>query len=351
MYMPLKIIQEGASLLLLQKPDRLYDSIMTVCSKHKIVATIALLAMLLPMSGCGLIFDDLQPCPDEDVHIEFDWGLVDHPEFYMPEGMTVLCYPTDGGDYWKFEVSVESGTINLPYNSYNILALNNDTRTINHYFEQTYNGALVFTQGISVIEATFRATDGAEPPHPDYTQPIRREADMMYVADQGDTIYDVDEDNRTITLYPQQFTPNYNIIVDNIGNLKSISTASFALSGLSGAKYLVNGHGIETPVTFPGNLAVSGEAQLTGNVVTFGPTTLPHKNILCIYVWLRNGEKFVYMYDVTDQIDSSPDPMNLTIRVGGFDLPDMPEIPDSGNAGNINLGIDNWVTVDVDLSN
>lgn len=308
-----------------------------------------MLATLLSTSGCSLIYDDLPPCPEENVHIDFNWSEVGDPTFFEPDGMTVLCYPTDGSDYWKYEINASGGEVDLPYNSYNILALNNDTRTINHIYEQSYNGALVYTQGTTVTASLFREQNAAEPPHPDYVQPIRQEADMMYVADHGDTIHHVHEDNRHISLYPRQFTPNYKIIVDSVKNLQGLSTAAFALSGLSGAKYLVDGLRIETPVTFPGTLAVSGAQQLTGNVVTFGPTTLPHKNILCIYIWLRNGDKYVYKYDVTEQIDRNPDPMNLTIRVKGFTLP---IIPDTGNnVGNINIGIDNWITVDIELSN
>lgn len=306
-------------------------------------------ATLLMASGCGLIFDDLPPCPEQRVRIDFNWDYAGNPSFYPPDGMTVLCYPVDGEDYWRYELPTEGGEVTLPYNSYNIVALNNDTRNINHINEQTYGGAMVYTQATTVTASLFREQNAAEPPHPDQVQPIRREADMMYVADHGDTIHHIQDEDLLLTLYPRQFTPNYQIIVDSVENLQALSTAAFALSGLSGAKYIADGQRIGTPVTFPGTLAVSGDRQLSGNVVTFGPTSVPHKNILCIYIWLRNGEKYVYMYDVTDQIDSSPDQMNLTVRVGGFTLPN---IPDSGNnVGNLNVGIDNWITVDIELEN
>lgn len=322
---------------------------MTLPLKHRFILFASSLAMLSTASGCDLIYEDLPLCPEEQLQLVFNWSEVGDPTFIPPEGMTTLYYPTDGSDYWRYETDPDSAKIDLPYNAYNILAMNNDTRSINHFDIESYNGALVFTLGSTIIETVFRVKDGAEPPHPDVSQPLRQQADMMYVADHGDTIHDIHDNNLRVTLYPRQFTPNYKVIVDSIGNLGSISVASFALSGLAGAKYLVTGERIETPVTLPGNLAVSGPQQLSGNVVSFGPSPGSYKNFLCIYVWLRNGEKFVYMFDVTDQIASSPDQMNLTIRVGGFSLPDIPS--GGGNIGNINIGIDNWINVDIDLNN
>ena len=40
--------------------------------------------------------------------------------------------------------------------------------------------------------------------------------------------------------------------------------------------------------------------------------------------------------------------MNLTIRVGGIDLP---EIENEGDMGNIQVGVDNWDTIDIELTN
>ena len=44
-------------------------------------------------------------------------------------------------------------------------------------------------------------------------------------------------------------------------------------------------------------------------------------NILTLYVWLNDGKKLRYDFDVTKQARNAKDPMNVSLIVGGIELP------------------------------
>lgn len=104
---------------------------------------------------------------------------------------------------------------------------------------------------------------------------------------------------------------------------------------------------MDVPVTMPSTMSVN-EDKITGNMFCFGPATdaLPHT--LSIYVWLADGQKQVYAYDVSDIVNNNPDSLMLTIRVSGLRLPDVKPDPDGGG---MDVDIDNWTVENIELTN
>lgn len=104
---------------------------------------------------------------------------------------------------------------------------------------------------------------------------------------------------------------------------------------------------MDVPVTMPSAMSVSGDI-ITGNMFCFGPTAAEMPHTLSIYVWLADGQKQVYTYDVSDIVNSNADSLMLTIRVSGLTLPDVKPDPDGGG---MDVDIDNWTVENIELTN
>lgn len=318
---------------------------------HKIAHT--LLTFIIPtvmaacvlFSSCGLIYEYPGPCEEDSVDVIYNWDEIELDDFIMPEGMTTLFYPTDGSDYWRYELTPYGNNVEIPFGSYSVVGINNDTRNVIFRNEKSLNDYLAYSVEGKVIQYASGRKESEEPPAAD--EPVRSQPDMIYVA-APQSPFAVDSEHSTIMLYPKQFTPQYTVIVDDISNPGSIATATMSISSMSGGKYVRSGERMPEKVTIPGRLGIQGQGQLSGYLVNFGPSTSAGKNILTVYLWLRDNSKLMYRFDVTDQIQPHADALNLIIRVAGINLPEVGGNPD---VGNMDVDVDGWVQEDIDISN
>ncbi|MDE5918744.1 MAG: hypothetical protein K2H05_04450, partial [Duncaniella sp.] len=106
----------------------------------------------------------------------------------------------------------------------------------------------------------------------------------------------------------------------------------------------------EVPVILPGSVSPESENSISGVMLTFGRAPSVANNTLRLYLWLTDGEKKVYEWDVAEQIVSAPNQRQLTITVGGITLPDLtPVQPPEGDEG-MKVDVDNWEVIDIELS-
>ena len=58
-----------------------------------------------------------------------------------------------------------------------------------------------------------------------------------------------------------------------------------------------------------------------------------------------------YTFDVTDQVNKAPDPRNVSVKVYGLKLPEIPDAPPAPpqGEGGISIDIDSWDTYHYDL--
>ena len=69
--------------------------------------------------------------------------------------------------------------------------------------------------------------------------------------------------------------------------------------------------------------------------------TVPHK--LVLYAWLKDGSKYYYTFDVTDQVDEAPEKRRVHIVIDGLTLPE----PITG--GDMEVGVDDWIVVNEEI--
>lgn len=293
--------------------------------------------------GCG-IRDDLKPCEGK-VRVEYDWSRLGYYSFTMPEGMTSLFYPDTGADYWRFETPCQGGLVTPPSGQCRVAALNNDTRSVVWRGFASADSLYAYTMPGEILSTVAAQYRGAAPPRIS-PEPMRQVPDPVFVADTTEYVTDGMVET-VLKLVPRQFTPLYTIIVEDVENIGSVATCSASLSGLAAGKYLVSNRRIDVPVTMPSAMSVSG-SMLVGNMFCFGPASTEKMHTLSIYVWLADGKKQVYTYDVSDIVNGSADSLMLTIRVSGLKLPDVK--PDPGGGG-MDVDIDNWTVENIELTN
>ncbi len=99
-------------------------------------------------------------------------------------------------------------------------------------------------------------------------------------------------------------------------------------------------------VTMPFTLAISDDnTELRGQFLTFGECPNNKANhILTIYLFLSDGSKWYYSFDVTDQVRNAPDPRHVNIVVSGLVLP-RPLQSDAG----LHPEVNDWQTETVDI--
>ena len=64
--------------------------------------------------------------------------------------------------------------------------------------------------------------------------------------------------------------------------------------------------------------------------------------MLSLYVWLADGRKFCYGFDVSGQTRAAADPLNVDIVVSGLELPEPV-------GGGFDVSVDGWVTTIINI--
>ena len=306
-------------------------------------------SLLIPIAMCFFpgcrhkdIIEDIGQSGFPLVVVEYDW---ENHEIFRPDGMANLFYSTheSSQSYWRSDFRPSGGSLRLPADQYNVIAFNNDTENI--VFSDIDNFDK-FTLSTSEIDTSSIPDD--QLPFPSqklYHQPDRIWAALLNNIDIKDS-----SNFQTIKISPRRITREYHIEMTGIENLESALRYYALISDLSPAFKM-------SSLTQTGKAATVGnfmqpidDTAISTTITNFGPNKDSHQQRLAIYMWLADGARKVYMYDVTDQIREAPDSMNLVIRVKG---PSLPQItPGEGGAaggGGLDVGVDNWDFIDIEL--
>ena len=307
--------------------------------RRKKIIHYAMTALLwFAVSSC--IFEDEGVCPETSVHIGFDWDTAYNAE--LPAGMAVLFYDSHSPDWWRFDVSSYGGYAALYPGTYSALSFNNDmsTAVVNGY--DSSSTLFVTSRETRLADAATPSLKGAPPPRTS-EEPVHAQPGTVYSASlDGDLAL---TGNTDVIFTPRRITPRYRIIFDNIVNASSAAEVSVGLSGMSAGIYMYTGVRSGACVTIPGRLGISGDI-FDGELSSFGPAPENNGNLLSLYVWLLDGKKQVFTFDVSDTVGSAPPGADLTIRISGIKLPET-----HGTGGDMQVGVDNWEYVDIELKN
>lgn len=311
--------------------------------KLAIRMTLPLLTFLGACEHKDLCFDHYHV---GELNVVFDWRNAPDANpasmitiFYGNEQPGLLRYLFEGKD---------GGKISLPVDTYAALALNADDNewvklrnieTIDNY--ETYTVDAENTQAYGLLTRALPRAAGTE-------QERMAQTPGMLWTNRLDNIVHTGEGVETITFYPEEAVCHYTVDIYDITNLEHVDRAELdgTISGMAegfnhGAKCPTDNH-----VTMPFTLTADIKAQtMHAEFLTFGECPhSPAQHILTLYMYLSDGSKWYYNFDVTDQVHNAPDPRHVHITLRGLSLP-HPITAEGGFKPNVN----DWQTEDIDL--
>ncbi|MCM1094349.1 MAG: DUF5119 domain-containing protein [Lachnospiraceae bacterium] len=310
------------------------------------------LCTLLQCIATGCVYD-YSTCEEPEptgttVSVSFDFPS----SLPAPEGMATLFYPMTGdSDYSRYDFRPSGGTVEINPGSYLTAVFNNDTESILFRGFSSLSSLEAYTRQGNVTDGLDRLYSGAMPPLGRVADlPVVIQPDMLMCEAPAAAIDIQPDTNTRIRFKPQQVVATYTITVNDISNLSSMRQGCLSLSGLCGNYLIGLSRKGDTVVTIPGSLKRDTNSSMTGKMLTFGYAPASASCLLRVYLWLRDGEKKVYEFDVTNQILNATDPLNVPITVGGITLPEIDDdYPDSPD-GSLGVNVDNWETIDIELS-
>lgn len=300
------------------------------------------------LSSCGLIYDDPMPCDDIPVTIVNDWrGAPDA----RPEGMAYLFYGEDCRQPWRFDFpGIAGGKVKLPEGSFCFVSFNDDTYDV-RFDGDSYSSLKAFTWPAQLPCDVENGQKTVESPDMmwgcSYARVDISYSDISYVVSGDGALEDavVVSPQKELVVRQRPITPRCHVVIEEVENLDGVVSMSGAMSGLSGSCFLASGVPGDYPVTMTFPVRAGGRAEITGEFSTFVlPATPDAANVLLLFVTLADGRQFVYRFDVTEQMRSASDPMDVWIHIRGL------TIEKSDPKGGFNVRVDGWTTVDVNIN-
>jgi hypothetical protein len=308
-----------------------------------------LLWLLLTTALCLASCDHKELCYDHphsrQVRVKFDWQLA--PDAF-PAGMVLYFYDVNSQkQVQRFDLSGrEGGEIDLLPGRYHVLFYNNDTEFTLFRGTASFEEHQAYTASETINRVFSRSESEYPRPRAVADEDVAYNSDMIW----GCTALDVDVENQAgtmeLTFAPHELVAIYSYEIRNIVNVSSLESYAGLLSGMANSITLANESTRSdlTSVPFMSDW-VEGDT-LTGEFYTFGvtdDTTVPH--ILTLYVWMRDGQKAYYNFDVTQQVVEAQNPMRVHLVIDGL------ELPQPSDEGSFSPGVNDWQTeyVDIDM--
>ena len=310
-----------------------------------------LLTLILTVTSChhkDLCFDHTHTL---EVNVVFDWRNAPDAE---PASMSAYFFNASGETAPLRYIFTDryGGHIDISHGQYSALCMNADDTDWAHLRNMSdIESSEIYTaetDELSVYGLSARSVPRAEGAE---DERIVATPGMLW-ADRQDSIaipYTDSDDVRTITLYPEECVCHYTVDILDVENLKYVSGGSVdaTVSGMSEGFLYGKRKTTDTRVTLPFTMKEnSGKNALHGEFLTFGESQdHDYRHVLSVYMYLTDGSKWYYNFDVTDQIHTAPDPRHVHIVVSGLKLPH----PISSGGGLI-PEVDDWQTEKIDIS-
>ena len=316
-----------------------------------VLSLLAWCMSLLAVCSCSLIYD-YDNCPDE-FSVASDWREAPTAE---PEGMAYIFFADDTRDFWRYDFPGSyGGVVPLPDGCYHAIGFNDDTSaTIISEPSDGFRGMKASTYRSRLYDSVGGGPDslGTEPVVACPDQLWMQAIDEVTLTDDG-VRWRADGSasmeycpNKILTLFPRAMMASYTYEITDIKNLSGVRRMCAAMTGMASELSLCDGVRCLPAATLPVKAARQSDTSVAGSFLTIGlPAENAVENNLVLYVWLTDGRKFSYAFDVTDQTRNAPDAMNVHIKVGGIDLPES----SPAGEGAFDVSVDGWVETIINI--
>lgn len=323
---------------------------------YEILLKSVFVGVLLSFEGC--IFEYPDPSCFDDVSgslvVRYDWNeasaYTPAGHYRDPDGMAVLLYPPEADDYWRFDIPSAGGGIDAREGLYTVVSFNNDTGNIRFFDDKSLSDFYVSTSEGNLSDGITVSRGVAQPPRPyaAFGERVLTQPEMFWVSVVRDVeVPSLTPPPDTLDMSPLPVVARYEVTVDDIENLSSAFAYSMSISGLAAGFRFDTFSRLDEKVIVPGSLAKRSSTSIAGSLLTFGmPEKLPHTSVLSLYFWLRDGSKLMFEFGVADFISDAPNPLDVHISVKGVSLPSV----EGGSGSGMDVGVDNWDIIDIELS-
>lgn len=275
-----------------------------------------------------------------NINVVFDWKK--SPDANV-ETMRMYLFPMDGGKPLPYEFTdIRGGKITVPVGRYRALCINSDTDSLLFRNIDAYDTFEVYSPDGSMNAATYSAFQESRAT----SLRVGSSPDRFYSDRLEDLYFKVSKEDQTVFFYPDNLICRYRIEVRNVSNLQYVAPGfvTGGLSGMSEGVYVGQNKLKSESMVIPFEMTSDGVSTLKTEFLTFGQHESAQTHKVVIYVVMPDGNDKLYVYDVTDQVHSAPNPRDVYIILDGLPLP-KPIV----NGGGFQPSVDNWEDVEVDL--
>ena len=334
-------------------------------TKKWIYVMISSLSLLLLVTAC----EHKELCYHHphtaQLQVEFDWSYAPDAERNNEvEGICLWFYPVDEagtqtGEPMRYDLAgMKGGTVEIPVGRYQVLYYNNDYEVVQFRGVGDFWQQECYTREGSLFEPVFgnasysaprakgteeeRVVITPEMMWGDHAMNVDiREKGLSYwfVRDGETERTTIERDELRLTLMPHEQICRYTYEIRNVKNVGYVTQMSASLSGMSGSVFCAAEQVEDEAVTLPFEASFDEQTHIVGGFHTFGhhPEN-DERHKLALYVWLNDGSKWLYTFDVTGQVDEAPDKRRVHIVIDELSLPE-PIGDDSG----FQPTVDGWI--------
>ncbi|MDE6177225.1 MAG: DUF5119 domain-containing protein, partial [Paramuribaculum sp.] len=311
---------------------------------REIAFTTVLTAIWALITGCSHkdIYDLGETTSRIDISIEWDRAPA-----ASPAGMTLYFFPTSkNGKIWRFDIAgPNGGEVEIPTGYYQMIAVNNDLPSVKISDASSFMG---FT------EEALGTDDALQPAGMLYGGVI----DYLEVTPCG-VVYHTGEGTikecrlGLVRCHPDSLTTIFNVIVRNIKGFERLASAKASVSGVGRGIHIGDEESIVNSGKYTVELALGkkgDQKSLAGSAGAFADTEIGNYS-LRLLLTLKDGKKTAKTFDVSSQVVNSVYSRNVTILIDSLEIPsgDIPE-PPGGDVGGIEVGVDGWENIEIDLT-
>ncbi len=315
----------------------------------KLTSTSLLLTtLLIGATSCNhkdLCFDHMH---EIETDVVFDWQKAPDAN---PSSMAVVMFDRNlQNDPIRYILSGrDGGTIELPFGQYDAIALNADLNDWAYFRNQPdIESVELYTHDAERLQAYQLMPDAVPKVRGTEEERMAATPGMAWSTRSDSIVLTPDDTHKVITMYPEEIVCHYSVEILDVENLENArgEVVDGTISGMAEGYFHGKRCASEDLVTMPFTLAIADNSkELTGHFLTFGECRHNQANhILTIYLFLSDGSKWYYSFDVTDQVRNAPDPHHVNIVVHGLVLP-RPLQSDAG----LHPDVNDWQTETVDI--